>query len=54
MPNRTALTEKELTLIELLQRAGMPPSMAKVIAVISKGEETVSVRIEALASYTLF
>ena len=50
MPNRTALTEKELTLIELLQRAGMQPSMAKVISVISKGEETVSVRIEGLTS----
>lgn len=50
MPTRTTLTEKELTLIELLQRAGMTSAMAKVVAIISKGEETVSVRIEGLTS----
>jgi predicted transcriptional regulator len=50
MPSRNTLTEKELTLIELLQKAGTTPGTAKVLAVMAKGEETVSVRIEGLTS----
>jgi predicted transcriptional regulator len=50
MSGRASLSEKELATIELLRKAGLSSAVAKVITVLARGEETVSVKIEGLTS----
>ncbi|MFH0816419.1 MAG: ArsR family transcriptional regulator [Methanobacteriota archaeon] len=50
MAGRTTLSEKDLATIDLLHKAGLTLGIAKVLAVMAKGEETVSVKIEGLTA----
>jgi predicted transcriptional regulator len=50
MAVKTALSERERATVELLRGAGLAPGVAKVLVVMSKGEEVASVKIEGLTS----
>ncbi len=48
MAGRNVLSEKELATADLLKRAGMQSVVAKVVVVLARGDEIVSVKIEGL------
>jgi len=47
---KTALTKKDEAIINHLVKADIPKNMAKTLAVLADGEETISVRIEGITA----
>ena len=50
MSAKTSLTKKDEAVIEHLVAAGIPKNMAKTLAVLSDGDEIISVRIEGITA----
>lgn len=48
MPVKTMLTKKDDAIINHLVKAGIPKNMAKTLAVLANGKETISVKIEGI------
>jgi predicted transcriptional regulator len=47
---KTSLTKKDEAIIEHLVASGIPKNMAKTLAVLSDGDEIISVRIEGITA----
>jgi predicted transcriptional regulator len=47
---KTSLTKKDEAIIDHLVSAGIPKNMAKTLAVLSDGDEIISVRIEGITA----
>jgi predicted transcriptional regulator len=47
---KTSLTKKDEAIIDHLVAAGIPKNMAKTLAVLSDGDEIISVRIEGITA----
>ncbi|MFO7619477.1 MAG: ArsR family transcriptional regulator [Thermoplasmata archaeon] len=50
MPAKTSLTKKDESVIDHLVAAGITKNMAKTLAVLSDGDEIISVRIEGITA----
>ncbi|MBA3046083.1 MAG: ArsR family transcriptional regulator [Candidatus Thermoplasmatota archaeon] len=50
MSAKTSLTKKDESIIDHLVAAGIPKNMAKTLAVLSDGDEIISVRIEGITA----
>ncbi len=50
MSAKTSLTKKDEAIIDHLVAAGIPKNMAKTLAVLSDGDEIISVRIEGITA----
>ena len=50
MSAKTSLTKKDEAIIEHLVVSGIPKNMAKTLAVLSDGDEIISVRIEGITA----